>query len=153
MAHCLRYRDARSPGLAASPGRSGALIPALIADHANAQAGAVFRAQASAAAAVVAWRRGASPHAWNLPAARRKGGPRWKGWLRRARAPASPLATLRDTVRAERALHDVRAWAPVEDIARLAKSAGKNGQAEPAGRPPGGLGQDMGLHASWARGC
>ncbi len=43
-----------------------ALIPALIADHANAQAGAVFRAQASAAAAVVAWRRGDAPRALDL---------------------------------------------------------------------------------------
>jgi len=110
----------------------GAQLPAFIAEHQRSQAGAVFLAQAAAAAAAEAWLRDADAC---IQLARRAA-QRWsaiEGLTYDAPAtPVRPLATLPDSLQAERVLHDVRAWAPIEDMVLLAARAGRS--AEPASR-------------------
>ena len=127
-----------APGWLRRQTEDDAQIPALIADHQGNQAGAVFTAQACAAAAAEAWRRGAADAGMELA---RRAARKWseiEGLAYHApAAPARPLATLRDSLRAERVLHDVRAWAPIEDMVLLAfgsdVSTEKNEPPEPDG--------------------
>lgn len=126
----------KAPGWLRRQAEDDAQIPALVAEHQRSQAGTVFLAQACAAAAVEAWRRGDADACMEL--ARR--GARWwsavEGLEYQAPAvPVRPLATLRDSLKAERVLHDVRSWAPIEDVALLADESSKeNGPTATAGR-------------------
>jgi hypothetical protein len=93
-----------------------ALVPLLVED-ASVQAGSVIRAQASAAAAVLAWQREDADGAMLLA----RQAANW--WAVVDQVPGQPpaagvqpLATLADSLTAERSQHDVRVWAPVEDM-------------------------------------
>jgi hypothetical protein len=111
-----------------------ALLPALIAEHKGNQAGAAFLAQAAAAAAAAAWQRGAADSCLELTRCAARQWCSIEGLAYHApAAPARPLATLGDSLGAERALHDVRTWAPVEDIVLLAhEHTRQNGPTAPS---------------------
>ena len=113
-----------------------AQLPAFIAEHQGSQAGTVFLAQAAAAAAAEAWLRDTADACIQLA---RRAAQRWsaiEGLTYDAPATSvRPLATLPDSLQAERVLHDVRAWAPIEDMVLLADARAEDGRsAEPASR-------------------
>ncbi|MGO9081190.1 MAG: WD40 repeat domain-containing protein [Streptosporangiaceae bacterium] len=94
-----------------------ALIPDLIADSKGPQARAAFLAQSTAAAAAGAWASGDKVAC--VEAARRAA--RWWAAVdgldyRDPATPPTPLATLNGSLQAERAEHDPRVWAPVEEM-------------------------------------
>jgi WD40 repeat protein len=107
-----------------------AFIPNLIAESKGPKARAVFLAQSAAAAAAGAW---ASADAFAcLEFARRAA--RWWSEVegldhRVPTTPLTPLATLDDSLQAERAVHDPRAWAPVEDMILGASDGITSGRA------------------------
>jgi len=94
-----------------------AFIPNLIGERKGSPARAAFLAQSAAAAAARAWEDEDAVAC--LALARRAA--HWWSIVdefddRPLSAPARPLATLRDSLRAERPLHDPQAWAPVEEM-------------------------------------
>jgi hypothetical protein len=113
---CVAAINTAPEWLTEQAGDPSALVPLLVED-AGIQAGSVVRAQAAAAAAVLAWRREDADGAMML--ARRAAN--WWSAVDRVpyQPPAAgvrPLATFADSLTAERSRHDVRVWAPVEDM-------------------------------------
>jgi WD40 repeat protein len=104
-----------------------ALVPNLVADAKGPQARAVFLSQSAAAAAAGAWADGDALACLEL--ARRAA--LWWSVVdgldyHPPTRPPIPLATLADSLQVERADHDPRAWAPVEDMV-LSAAAGTPG--------------------------
>ena len=111
----------------------GALIPNLVAESQGPQARAALLAQSASAAAAGAWKAGDAVACVGLA----RQAARWWSAVDRLpyRTPAtavSPLATLTDSLQAERSTHDPRAWGPVEDMVLAAADEPPGGRAATA---------------------